>query len=345
MAQPFAIFALGGNVAHVGFAATVTVLPTVLFLLFGGVIADRLPRHQVLACAHVAEGVTQAVAAVLVLTGAGHPWHLVALAAVRGTAGGFTVPAEQGLLPQTVDADQLSKANATVRLGRNTSQVIGSAVGGLLVGLLGPGWALLLDAATFGVAALCRAWMRIAPDVDRIPGTSLVHELREGWHEFVGRQWLWVVVLQSAIVVAVHLGGMNVVGPLVAKEDLGGATPWGFVLAALSLGMVIGALVMLRWQPRRMLLAATVSVFFEIPPLLGLAVPLSVPVLCVATFATGVSMGVFGVCWSTTMMQEIPSRLLSRVSAYDAFGSFAFAPIGGAVAGPVAVHVGVRPRW
>lgn len=343
VAQPFAIFAIGGTVADVSYAAAALLLPTVLFLLAGGVVADRFPRHLVLLWSNSLQGASQTVAAVLVLTGVGHPWQLIVLAAVRGIGTGFNHPAEEGLLPQTVEPRHLSQANAILHLGMQSSQILGASTGGLLVGFLGPGWALAVDAGSFGLAALCRVGMRFPTGRPRAASTSTLRELREGWREFAGRQWLWVIVAQFSIVVAVDVARTSVLGPLVARDDLGGPRSWGFIVAAASVGAAMGAVLMLRWRPRRLLLVATLVVFGEAGPLFALAVPLSVPLLCAVTFLAGIGFTVFGVCWSTTMQQEIPPTLLSRAASYDALGSLALAPVGGAVAGPLATAVGTRP--
>lgn len=340
VAQPFAVFAVGGTVAEVGFAAAAATVPLVVFLLVGGVVGDRLPRHLVLAVANVVQGACQLASGILVIGGIGGPWLLIALVAVRGSAFAFVVPAEQGLVPQTVRPDQLGAANAVQRLGVHAARIVGASSGGVLVGTVGAGWALVVDAATFGLAALARAGMRFPAPATPVTRTHPVHELREGWQEFRSRQWLWMIVLQSALVIAVYSGGINVLGPLVARESLGGAGPWGLVLAFSAVGAFAGALVMLRWRPHRPLVVAAVAALFEPLPVLGLAVPLPVPYLAAAMFFSGACMGVFGVTWSTTMQQEIPPGLLSRVAAYDALGSFALAPVGAALAGPVALAAG-----
>lgn len=143
-----------------GYVTASATVPMVAFLLWGGVVADRLPRHRVMVAANVVQALAQACSAVLVLTGRATVWELMALAAARGTGLGFFFPAAQGLLPQTVPADQLSQANAMDRLGRNISLISGSAVGGILVSFAGPGWGLAADAASYAIAGALRAGMR-----------------------------------------------------------------------------------------------------------------------------------------------------------------------------------------
>jgi predicted MFS family arabinose efflux permease len=302
-------------------------------------VADRLPRHQVMVAANALQALAQAASAVLLLAGQARVWELAALAAARGIGSGFYLPASEGLLPHTVPADQRAPANALDRIGRNSGQIGGAALGGVLVGLAGPGWGLAADAVSFAVAGALRAGMRF-PALPPVPRAGLVHELREGWRDFISRRWLWVIVAQFAFVVAILAGTQSVLGPLVADAHLGGARSWGLILAAEGVGAVLGGFVMIRFRPRRMLLVASLAVPADSVFLLTLAVPLPVPVIAATAFAAGASVEVFSVNWATTMQQEIPPAMLSRLSSYDALGSFALAPAGTAVAGPLAASFG-----
>jgi MFS family permease len=283
----------------------------------------------------------QGTSAALVLTGQAHVWQLAALAAAGGAGLGFYYPAAQGLLPQTVSADQRPQANALDRTGRNAAAIGGAALGGLLVGLAGPGWGLAIDAASFAVAGALRTGMRFA----RLPPSaapSMVRDLREGWHEFTSRRWLWMSVAQFALVVAVAAATINVLGPLVAHSHLGGARSWGFIVAAYGAGAVAGGLVMIRFRPRRILVAAMLSVPAFSVLLFALAVPLAIALDVAAAVLAGGCLEVLAVSWATVMQQEIPPEMLSRVSSYDALGNYALTPVGTAIAGPLASAFGTR---
>jgi MFS family permease len=336
---PFAVLGVGGSAADVGLVATAKLVPLTCGLLLGGVVADRLPRHQVIVSADVLQAFAQGTAATLVLTGHAKVWQLAALAAVGGLALGFYYPAAQGLLPQTIPADQQQQANAIDRTGRNVAEIGGSALGGLLAGLAGPGWGLAADAASFAIAAALRMGMRFAA-MPPTQSPSMLHDLREGWHEFRSRRWLWINVVQFTFVVAVSVATADVLGPLVADSRLGGARSWGFILAAYSAGAVAGGLVMIRFQPQRMLLAAVASVPAFGVLLFALAVPLPVPVDAAAALLAGGSVEVFTVSWATTLQQEIPPAKLSRVFSYNALGNYLLTPIGTAIAGPLATAFG-----
>jgi MFS family permease len=104
---------------------TIAILPQVFFLLAGGVVADRFPRHLLMVGSNVAAGIAQAVAAYLLLTGRAEIWQLAVIALVRAVASSFFFPAQQGIVPQTVSAEQLQPANALLRLALNTTNIGG----------------------------------------------------------------------------------------------------------------------------------------------------------------------------------------------------------------------------
>jgi MFS family permease len=341
VALAFAVLDLTGSKADLGLVLAARSLPTVLFLLVGGIWADRLPRHRVMVISNVVSGLSQGAIAVLLLSGHAEVWQLAALGAVNGTSSAFFFPAASGIVPQTVPQNLLQPANAILRLGQNASWIGGAAFGGLVVAATSPGVGIAVDAATFFAAALCLALIRL-PTALRMEGSNFFAELRDGWREFRSRTWLWVIVLQFGFVNAITLGVEGVLGPAIAKEHLGGAAPWGLILTADALGLIAGGLILLRFKPRRLLLTATLGFLLTIPFLLGLAGPLPVVVLIACAALAGIGSETFGIMWDTTMQQEIPEEKLSRVYSYDALGSWVLIPLGLAVAGPAAQAFGTR---
>jgi len=340
----FAVLDVTGSKADLGYVLAARALPQVVFLLAGGVWADRLPRHLVMVASNVVSCASQGVLAALLLTGTAGFTELIVLSAVNGTSTAFFFPASSGIVPQTVPAPMLQTANALLRLGLNASYIGGAALGGLVVAASSPGWAIAVDSLTFLAAAALVAAIHLPPGM-RMPGSTFLAELGQGWREFISRAWLWGIVLQFSIVNAAETGSMNVLGPAVAKEHFGGAAGWGAVLAADAIGLVCGGVAMLRFRPRRMLLWATLAIFLMPLVPLALAVPLVLPLVILSAFLAGAGVEVFGVLWETTMQQEIPGDRLSRVSSYDALGSFALIPLGFATAGAVAAAIGTRATF
>lgn len=341
VALAFAVLEVTGSATSLGLVLAARQLPQLVFLLAGGVIADRFPRQRVIVGADLLAGGAQAVAAGLLIAGKIELWQLVVLEAVNGTGYAFFLPASLGLVPQTVPGALLQPANALLRLSINATRIGGAAGGGALVATVGSGQALAVDAATFFLSAACFAALR-AGGAPAQRAERLLGELRTGWREFRSRRWLWTVVAQISVVNAASNGAVLVLGPVIAREQLGGAAAWGGVLAAQGAGMLLGALVGLRFRPARPLVAASIGVLLDVPflALLGLGAP--VAALAAAALVAGFGIELFGIQWDTAMQSNVPGRVLSRVYSYDALGSFALAPVGIVLAGPVAATLGTQ---
>jgi MFS family permease len=340
IALAFAVITLTGSPSDLGLVLSAYMLAHLVFLLAGGVWADRLPRHLVMVTSDLLSGASQIAAAVLLLAGVAQTWHLILLAAIRGGASAFFMPASTGLVPQIVSAPRLQQANALLSLSRNSTRIAGVALAGILVATVGAGWALALDGATYGLGAVFVGMLRL-PASEPNENREFMRELAEGWREFRSRSWLCVTIIQFALINAYAIGAFLVLGPFVAEKELGGAAAWGFILAAEAVGMILAGIVALRYRPERPLLVATLAVLTMAPllALLGLAAPLLL--ILPAAMIAGVGLELYGVFWDTTLQQHIPDEKLSRVSSYDVLGSFALIPIGVAVMGPISGAIGV----
>jgi MFS family permease len=340
IAVAFAVLDLTGSATALGLVLAARSLPQVVFILLGGVISDRLPRHLVLVVTSVISGLTQAVAAGLVLSGHASVGWLAALGAINGASSAFVFPATAGLLPQTVPLDQLQTANVVLRMSSTSAQIAGVAAGGVLVAAFGSGWGLAADAVSFLVAAGCFALVRIDPH-ERLESSNVLVELRDGWSAFRSRTWLWVVVLAFGIINAMQAAGFQTLGPKIADDSFG-RQGWGFVLAADTAGAFLCGLVLLRVRFRRPLFVGMLGVLVWSPLMLVLASEPAVLLIVVAAFVGGAGLELFGVGWDLSMQQHVPPELLSRVYAYDGLGSILAIPVGQALAGPAAAWLGVQ---
>lgn len=342
VALAFAVLDLTGSVTDLGYVLAARTVPLLVFLLVGGVAADRWPRQRVMVGANVISAGTQAAVAVLLLTGAARVWQLATLAAVNGLAVAFFSPASQSVVPQTVSPARLAQANSLLRLTRSGSNVVGAALGGITVAAAGPGWAIAVDAASYAAAAAILTGL-VLPARPARTASRLTADLAEGWTEFWSRTWLWAIVAQFSLVNAADAAGFNLLGPVVARRDLGGARAWGLVLSAEAAGLVLGGLLSLRWQPSRPLLAGTIAVFPLALPIVVLAVHPTTAALAATALLAGIGLEQFGVAWSVVMQEQIPADRLSRVYSYDILGSVAAVPVGFALAGPLTAALGVTP--
>src|SRR5262245_37306925 len=240
IALAFAVLDITGSVRDLGLVVGARSLMNVVFVLFGWVVADRLPRHLVMVASSILAALTQGTVAVLVLTGDATIPVLIGLSAMNGVVSSFSFPAAAALLPQTVPAQIHQQANAINRMGVNAATIFGASLGGVLVAAAGSAAALAVDAATFALAAIAFALVRVPGVRDRAaPHDSLFVELRDGWREFASRTWVWVVVLGFMFLSASYAGAFGVLGPVVA-DDTFGRQGLGFVLAASTAGFVAG---------------------------------------------------------------------------------------------------------
>jgi predicted MFS family arabinose efflux permease len=340
IALAFAVLGLTHSATDLGLVLAAAWLPQLLLVLFGGVFADRLPRHLVMVGSNLLSAAAQGAIALLLLTHHAQLWQLIVLQVVRGVATSFFFPASQGLVPQTVSAAQLQQANALLGLTRNTTGILGAALGGALVALAGSGWAIAFDAGTYAASALVLAGMRL-PRAERLATKGILGELKEGWSEFASRAWLWSIVVAAGIGNMAAVGASMVLGPIVAKQSLGGASAWAAILACQGAGFLVGGLLLLRWRPRRPLLVGECGLLIWALPLVFLASVQSTPLIAAGFFLSGIALELFNVAWSTALQQHIPLEKLSRVSAYDALGSFVFIPLGLIIVGPIADVLGL----
>lgn len=345
VALPFAVLAIGGSATDIGLVEAANLVPLVLVLLVGGVWADRLPRQKVMLVADLGRAALQLAAAALLISGSAHVWQLAVLQVFMGACEAFFRPAYTGLVPQTVSPARLQQANALSSLTMSASVAFGSAFAGLLVAAFGAGWAIGLDGLTYIVSA----WFlwRLRPRPAAAPaaaghGESFLRDLVAGWREFISHTWLWVMVVGASAFLFFNDGPINVLGPVIAKADYQGARTWGYLMAVMGLGEILGGGLALRWRPRRPLLivAAGLSVTAIPTALLALRAPVSLLLPTVALM--GVEWGLFDVFWQTCVQERVAPELLSRVSAWDMVGSIAFYPAGLAMAGPLSSVIGVN---
>ncbi|MFF4535297.1 MFS transporter [Streptomyces aureus] len=325
LALAYAVIGEGGGAGSLGLVLAVNTVPTIAFLLVGGVLADRMSRSRILLLGNLGAAAAQGALAAVVLTGTASTGSIAACGFLSGVAVAFTVPAGQGVVNQLVEPGQLQLANTLVRLPTNAVRVLGPVVGGLVVALCGPAWALAFDALTFLAAALLLHGLRLdAPVV----ASGVLGDLRSGWSAFRSRTWLWTYTLTGTVVVAAWLAGYQMLGPVLAARQYSGASSWGLVQGAFALGLLAGGLVCLRWKPYRLLAVAvaTSSLLFLPLTALGLALPLLV--VLTASFIAGVGLDIAIVTWTTAFQLHVPEGELGRAAAFNSVGERCAIPLG-----------------
>jgi hypothetical protein len=338
VALAFAVLGFG-TATDLGIVLLAREIPIVALLLLGGVFADRLPRRTILVSSDVLKGIAQVATAFLLFTGNANVWNVAFLQGVFGISAAFSRPATTGLVRETVSDARLQEANAMLGLSSSVFSIAGPAIGAVIVATGSPAWAIAIDSLTFFASAALTASMRLTAMV-RIASASILGDLRDGWREFVDRSWAVAMVASFGLFQLTYFPALLVLGPLVAKQQLGGAGPWGTILAIESLGAVVGGMFALRLRFSRPLVASQLMVLPSGVLLAALAVPLPLFGLAVVSFAVGIGFALGNTLWMTSLQRNVPEHTLSRISSFDWLGSVALNPVGYALIGPIAAAIG-----
>lgn len=331
-----------------GYVLAARIIPVVLCVLGGGVVADRQGPRRVMIAADVLRFAAQTTLAARLLTGRTPMWFFLATAAVLGLGEGFFAPAIGALIPRIAATGRsyegkLQDANALDGLGRSLANVCGPALAGVVVAAAGSGVAVAFDAGTYAVSVTALSLLRLHRD-SRPPATvsrRLLSDLRDGWSEFRKRTWMWVTTLQFALFNFLVWAPFLVLGPVVADQRLGGAGAWGLIMTSYGCGAVLGGLALMgRRPPSRPLVVATVATWGWALPPGALVLGSQTEVLAAAALVAGVAAAVNAAVSATAEQEHLPAALLARINSIGTLGAFALGPAGLAGAGPVASVIG-----
>jgi MFS family permease len=319
-------------------------IPTIAFLLIGGVVSDRRDRRLVMAGADGLRAVAVAVLAVLVLMGALRFWELVVLVAVYGVGTAFFMPAFDAILPELLPKSDLPAANALDQFVRPIAmRLIGPVVGGALVAA-STGLAFAIDAATF-VACLVAVLVmprRAGRNVE--VQTSSVAALKEGLRFVRQRVWLWGTLLSAAISYLVFLGPAEVLLPYLVKNELhASAGTLGLVLAAGGVGALGGAAFMgHRGHPRRDVTVMYMTWTIATLAIAGYGIANAAWQLMLVCLVFNALEAAGTIVWATIKQHHVPGSMLGRVSSLDWLISIGLLPLSFALTAPVAAVFGAR---
>src|SRR3954454_21372604 len=274
VAEAWQVYDLDNDPIALSIVGTAWTLGMVAFLLTGGVVTDRVDRRRVLILADVVRAAALVAMGLLSVTGVIEIWHLVVLSVFMGIGEAFFGPAFGAIVPDLVSAELLVQANALQQLVQQAAaKLLGPALGGFVVALIGAGPAFLVDAGTFVLSALCVAALKARSRATE-RARSARNELREGL-AFVRREpWLWSTLIAASLSLLFFLGPLEVLLPYVIRNALGGgAAGFGAVLAAAGAGAIAVSLVLSqRGVPRRYLTFMYALWAVATLPLIGYAV-------------------------------------------------------------------------
>ncbi|MDX2401071.1 MFS transporter [Microbacterium algeriense] len=338
IALAFAVLEIDNDARSLSLVLAAFTVSNIVFVLFGGVIADRLPRALIIQACYVVDILSIGTIAALLFTGTATVPLIAVLSVVNGASTAFVLPAMQGIIPQLTTPEHLQQANAMLSFVRSAVTIGGPIIAGILVATAGPAWAMVVQAAGWVIAIPVLALVKLPPPAHG-GGTTMFHDLRVGWQEFWSRSWLWTIVLAFMVMNAIHVGAWGVVGPYIAKnDDRLGISGWGWVVSAEGAGVLLMTLLLMWFPLRRPLRYGMIGMAAFAIPLTVLGVHPAVVLLAMAAFIAGAGAEVFSTGWNLAMMENIPGEKLSRVASYDMLGSFVVMPIGTLVYGWLITH-------
>jgi MFS family permease len=319
-------------------------IPTIAFLLIGGVVSDRRDRRLVMAWADGLRAVAVAVLAALVLMGALRFWELVVLVAVYGVGTAFFMPAFEAILPELLPKSDLPAANALDQFVRPIAmRLIGPVAGGALVAA-SAGIAFAIDAASFAACLVAVLAMPRRTNRQVEVQTSSVAALKEGLRFVRQRVWLWGTLLSAAISYLVFLGPAEVLLPYLVKNELhASAGTLGLVLAAGGVGAVGGAAFMgHRGHPRRDVTVMYMTWTIATLAIAGYGIANAAWELMLVCLVFNALEAAGTIVWATIKQHHVPGSMLGRVSSLDWLISIGLLPLSFALTAPVAAVFGAR---
>ncbi|WUO31884.1 MFS transporter [Streptomyces sp. NBC_00286] len=337
-----AVIRAGYGASGVGYALAALVAPFAALIIFGGVMSDRFGARRLMVVSDTTRLCFQALLALLFLLGTPQLWQILVLLALVGAGGAIFQPGVASITPRI--AQDVQKANATLRISESMTVVIGPSLAGLLLVVSSPAAVIALDALTYGVSGACLILLRSVPmgPAGRGGEASFRADLVEGWREFRARTWLWSVIVVFMLWQLAGAGPTMTLGNSTLVTDYGAST-FGLVMSSLGAGSVLGGIVAIRLRPRYPLRAGALSMILWALMPLGVALGLPAPLIAGCYGVSGVGMAFWIVMFHTSVQTHIPQDVLGRVHAYDAAGSLVMKPVGQAVAGPLAVVAGTVP--
>ncbi|MEV0155639.1 MFS transporter [Micromonospora sp. NPDC050686] len=329
VALALAVLRVTGSTGALALVLSCAMVPRLLLLPLGGVAADRFDARRVAIATDLLRGAAQLVVGVELLGGTPALAHLAVASAAAGAASAFAIPTASPLVAGTVEPDGRQRANALIGAAGNASRLGGPALAGLLVWTIGPGWAFVLDAASFALSAALLSVTRVRRVP--VPNRSLRADLALGWREVRSRDWYWTTLIAHGVW---NFGAavLLTLGPVIAVRRLGGEGAWVLLQQAGGVGMLAGSLLATRARPARPVLVGNLALAGYAAPLLLLGLAAPAPVTIGAYGLALAALGFLNPVWETVVQERVPAHALARVSSYDWLVSMGAVPLGYALA-------------
>ena len=243
VAMSWLVYHLTNSALLLGLVGFFSQIPAFFIAPFSGVFIDRWNKHRILVFTQILSMLQALALAVLTLTGTINIWHIVALSLSLGFINAFDMPARQAFVVEMVEKrSDMANAIALNSAMVNASRLIGPAVAGILVALVGEGYCFLINAISFMAVIAALLAMKIKKFHPARSGKNVLHEVKEGFRYAFGFTPIrWLLILLGLVSIA----GMPyaVLMPIFAKDILKGSSyTLGFLMASSGVGALIGGI-------------------------------------------------------------------------------------------------------
>jgi MFS family permease len=340
-AQGFLVYELTHSPAYLGYVGFAAGVPSWLFMLYGGVTADRMSRRTLLVITQTTMMILAFILAGLSFTGLVQPWHIILLAFLLGTANAFDAPARMAFVPELVSREDLTNAIALNSAMFNTATVLGPAIAGITYAAFGPAWCFTINGISFLAVIIALLAMRLKPFITVKQTTSVLIRLREGLH-YAGKHPLIRVININLAMVSLFALGFITLMPAWAVDVLGGdATTNGLLQSARGLGALVGALWIAAVGSSRSRGQMLMLGSFLMPAFLVLfSTTRQLPFSMIALFAAGLGFMIMMNSGNALVQTNVPDELRGRVMSLYSLIFFGLMPIGALINGQLATLIG-----
>ncbi len=340
-AQSFLVFELTRSPAYLGYVSFAFGLPSWIFMLYGGVIADRIPRRTLLIIAQFSMMIMAFVLAAVTFAGIVQPWHIVVFVLGLGLANAFDAPARQAFVIELVDREDISNAVALNSTLFNMSSVVGPAVAGVVYMVLGPAWCFMVNGLSFIAVIIALLLMKVKPNHTSHKQTSALSSLKEGVR-YVLREPVILTLMCLVAVTAMFGFAYTTLIPAWAVTILDGdATTNGLLHSARGVGAVLSALLIAslgRFTFKGKLL--TLGTFLLPILLVVFSMVRWIPLSLLIMLCLGVALLLIINLANILLQTLVSDNLRGRVMSIYSLTHFGFMPIGGLFAGLMAEYAG-----
>ena len=330
----------GGTATTLGLILASRVLSSVILALAGGVWADRYPRKYIMISADLLRAILTVVLVFVTVTDL-PAWTIALVVFMMGAGEALGFPASGAILPSILPDRLLPEGNAWRAVTARVGSILGPALGGAMVALIGSEWTFLVTAAFFVVGTVLLIPIQESDFERTITENTFTRELREGLTAVRRMPWVMWIIIMASLQLMIVVGAEVVLLPVVTREEFGGNFVFAAASVAAGLGGGLAALIWAKIKVPRPGLWSVLSWMLFSSSLLVLLFPVHPWLVITVYFIVGLSTEPFGVYWPTAIQREVPRELQARVFSVDHMGSLALMPLGMAMVGPITEWVGM----